>query len=353
MSKILEIKGYLTKYYGKYSKFVDKVCQFVIAFLTFTYISEHIGFSPIASNPIMTVILSVICMLLPVPFTVVLASFVILFQVMTVSVGMAIVAFAFFIVFYALYFRYAPKKLILLAIIPVAFMLNIPIVIPIVLGLMGGPVYILPISAGTMVHYLVKYIENNATFLQAAGQTDLLEQCISHAQKILTNQEMWCTIVAFAITLLLVYGVRKLSVDYSWEIATVAGVLGNINVMAYGYIIMEIKISYLSLILGSIVAIAVALLIKLFVFSVAYTRTEYLQFEDDEYYYYVKAVPKVSVAIPEKTVKRINERQKTGVIDTEQIKKVEQAEKEERLAKQKVEDSEIQRIIDEELKQER
>ncbi len=353
MSKILEIKGYLMKYYGKYSKYVDKVCQFVLAFLTFTYISEHIGFSPIASNPIMTVILSVICMLLPIPFTVILASFVILFQILTVSFGMAIVAFAMFVVFYALYFRYAPKRLILLAIIPVAFMLNIPIVIPIVLGLIGGPIYILPVSAGIMVHYLVEYVENNATFLQAAGETELLEQCVGYAQKILTDPEMWCTIVAFAVTLLLVYGVRKLSVDYSWEIATVAGVLGNINVMAYGYIIMEIKISYLSLILGSVAAIVVSLIIKLFIFSVAYTRTEYLQFEDDEYYYYVKAVPKVSVAIPEKTVKRINERQKTGVIDTEQIKKVEQAEKEERLAKQREEDSEIQRIIDEELKQER
>jgi hypothetical protein len=79
------------------------------------------------------------------------------------------------------------------------------------------------------------------------------------------------------------------------------------------------------------------------VFSVDYTRTEYLQFEDDEYYYYVKAVPKAAVAIPEKTVKRINERQKTGVIDSEQIAELEKIEK------QKEDDSEIQRIIDEEL----
>ena len=30
-----------------------------------------------------------------------------------------------------------------------------------------------------------------------------------------------------------------------------------------------------------------------------------VQFEDDEYYYYVKAVPKMAVAVPEKRVKRI------------------------------------------------
>ena len=38
----------------------------------------------------------------------------------------------------------------------------------------------------------------------------------------------------------------------------------------------------------------------------SYTKKEYLQFEDDEYYYYVKAVPKMSIAIPEKKVKKIS-----------------------------------------------
>ena len=33
---------------------------------------------------------------------------------------------------------------------------------------------------------------------------------------------------------------------------------------------------------------------------------EYTQFEDDDYYYYVKAVPKIKIAAPKKDVKRIN-----------------------------------------------
>ena len=37
-----------------------------------------------------------------------------------------------------------------------------------------------------------------------------------------------------------------------------------------------------------------------------YSRIENVQFEDDEYYYYVKAIPKMTVAAPTKTVKRIN-----------------------------------------------
>ncbi|MEG0108855.1 MAG: hypothetical protein RR705_08395, partial [Lachnospiraceae bacterium] len=45
-----------------------------------------------------------------------------------------------------------------------------------------------------------------------------------------------------------------------------------------------------------------------------------MEFEDDENYYYVKAVPKLSVTAPEKTVKRINGRQDTANIDSKQVK---------------------------------
>ena len=48
------------------------------------------------------------------------------------------------------------------------------------------------------------------------------------------------------------------------------------------------------------------MVLQFFVFNVDYSRTEKVQFEDDEYYYYVKAVPKIVVARPEKKVKQIN-----------------------------------------------
>ena len=42
------------------------------------------------------------------------------------------------------------------------------------------------------------------------------------------------------------------------------------------------------------------------ILAVDFTRTEYVQFEDDDYYYYVKAVPKVKVTTQNVKVKRIN-----------------------------------------------
>ena len=343
MNKLFELKGYLSKYYGKYSNIIDKAIKFVVALLAFTFINQNIGFSSIISNPFMAILLSVICMMLPAPITVVLVTIATILQLLTLSVGATIVAGVLFLIMYGFYVRYAPGKSIIILLVPIAFMLHIPVAIPIVLGLIGSPICILPISMGTIIYYLVDYVQSNSTMLETVGEGGIMEQVTTYAQQILVNREMWCSIIAFAICLLLVYNVRRMSVDYSWEIAIIAGTLGNINAMAYGYIIMDIQLSYISLIVGSVVAVIVAFIVKLFVFAVDYTRTERLQYEDDEYYYYVKAVPKASVTIPEKTVKRINERQKTGVIDAEQVKKM--AELKEK------EESEIQKIIEDELKQ--
>ena len=73
---------------------------------------------------------------------------------------------------------------------------------------------------------------------------------------------------------------------------------------------MNVSLKILPILLGSIVSAGLALLLQLTVFSMDYSRTEYVQFEDDEYYYYVKAVPKLTIAVPEKRVKKISPQKK-------------------------------------------
>lgn len=343
MGRLLEIKEYLMKFYGKNSIYIDKGTQFLLALLTFTFISKNVGFSGVATYPVMTIALSIICTFLPVTLTVVIATVAVLMQFYALSFGIALLAGILFLVMYVMYFRYTPGKAIILLLVPVSFMLGIPVVVPIVYGLIGSPICILPITMGTMIYYMVDCVKSYNTLLETVGESGLMGQLAIYGQQLFTSREMWCTMIAFAICLLLVYSIRRMAVDHSWEIAIVAGTLAHVIAMALGYVMMDIPLSYVSLLVGSFVAVVIAFIVEVFVFSVDYSRTEYLQFEDDEYYYHVKAVPKVSVATPEKTVKRIHERQKTGVIDVEQVKLSEQ------LERQKAEDSEIQRIIEEEL----
>ena len=124
---------------------------------------------------------------------------------------------------------------------------------------------------------------------------------------------MILTIAAFAVTIILVYLIRRLSIDYAWTIAIIAGALGDIMILLVGDLIFDTNVSILGLIIGTVFSVAVAKIVEFFAFHVDYSRTESVQFEDDEYYYYVKAVPKITVATPSRTVKKINTLKKRPV----------------------------------------
>ena len=152
--------------------------------------------------------------------------------------------------------------------------------------------------------YICKAYE---TTIKGAGDSEMFAQLTAFAQQLFNNKEMWTAIIAFVICLLVVYSVRKLSVDNAWKIAIVSGALVYVIVVVIGRVTMHVDVPYVAVIIGTIVSILLALVLEFFAFAVDYSRTENLQFEDDEYFYYVKAVPKVTVTAPEKTVKRINE----------------------------------------------
>lgn len=351
MEKVLEVRAYLMKFYAKYSKYLDGAFRFILALLTFSFISSHIGFLDMISNPAVTIGLSAICVFLPTSMTSVLAAIMVLAHFSTLAPGVAIVAGLVMLIMFIFYFRYASGKGTVLLLTPIAFSFNVPVLIPIVFGMIGGPVYAIPIAFGTIIYYMITYVKSYATLIETVAESGAMSQMSSFAQQLFSNKEMWLIIIAFTVCLLIVYNIRRLSIDYAWEIAAITGALGNLLMMTFGYVVMDVALD-LELIPSSIIAVAIAIVIKVFLFSVSYARSEYLQFEDDEYYYYVKAVPKVSVAVREKTVKKINAHQNSADKETES-KKNDAAQLEILVGKIEpvdIEESEIQKIIEEELK---
>ena len=97
-------------------------------------------------------------------------------------------------------------------------------------------------------------------------------------------------------------------------IAIISGVSVSAILLLVCEFIMELQFSVIAIVMGSAVSFVICSVVQFLEFNVDYNRTEIVQFEDDEYYYYVKAVPKNILAAPEKHVTRINkQRKKTAV----------------------------------------
>ena len=354
MDKLLEGRAYILKFYARYSRCVDAALKFVLAFMTFSFVNNHVGYFETLTNPLIAIGLSVICIFLPQSMTALFGALMIIIQFLALAPGAAIVACLVMLIMFSFYFRFAPGKSTVLLLTPIAFSMRIPILIPIVFGLISAPACAVPITFGVIIYYMVTYVKSYATVVETMAEAGVMEEITLFIQQLFSNKEMWMIIISFTICLLFVYNIRCLAIDYVSEIAVVAGVLVHLIMMTFGYVMMDINVNYLELILSSVFTVIIAIVLKAFVMSVDYSRSEHLQFEDDEYYYYVKAVPKVTMAAPEKTVKKINVRQETEMIDTEEVKQSldrtqKQPVQEEKINEIDLDESEIQKLIEQEL----
>ena len=207
-----------------------------------------------------------------------------------------------------LYYGFRPGDGYLLLITPMLFFLNLPYVVPLVVGLSGSLVSIVPVCCGVCIYYMILYLQQNAGVLAGSSLPEMADRFIRIIHDVFGNELMWVMAAAFAAAILAVYIIKNLSVDYSWSIAIIAGVITQLAIIFIGDMRFDLPVSAGSMILGIILSVLAALIYQFFVFAVDYTRTEYLQYEDDEYYYYVKAVPKIAVSAPDVKVQKIYSR---------------------------------------------
>ncbi len=306
MTTLLVAKQYIKTFISKYEVYLKPLLKFLVALVSLMMINGKIGYMNRLDNMAVVLMVALMCSFMPMNFIVFVAAAFVVLHMYALSLECAVITLVVFLVLFLLYFRFSPKDTLVVLLTPVCFSIGIPYVIPLAMGLLGGPVSAISVACGVIVTYLINYIADSATTLSGMETDDMATKFRFIIDGFLDNKEMVLTIVAFAITIIVVYYVRRLSVDYAWTIAIVAGALSNIMIILIGDLVFDTNVSIWGLIIGTIFSVLIVKVVEFFAFHVDYSRTEKVQFEDDEYYYYVKAVPKITVATPSRTVKKIN-----------------------------------------------
>lgn len=319
MSTLLVLRERLQKIYAGYSVYITKLFQFVMGILLFWLINSNIGFMKEASSMMCTAGLAAVCTLLPVTVMVLAASALVLLHFYMLSMPIAAVSLVIFVLMYIFYFRFTPGKawLVLLSIIAVGF--KVPFVVPVVFGLLGTPSWIVPAALGVVSVYMGSIVKASTTALKSAEGIQMIDAMASFTKQLFLNREMWLVAAAVVLGTLVVYTVRTRSFDHAWKIASASGAAVCVIVSMAGDIFLELNIEYTIIIVSAVLGALVGLVLEFLFFSVDYSRTEHIQFEDDEYYYYVKAVPKIGVSAPELEVKHITGHQNVPEEQREQI----------------------------------
>lgn len=312
MTGLLEIRERIKSLYIRFEFFILPVVKFLFAFIVFTVLNDKIGYMTRLDNIAIVLIVALMCSFLPLGCIVMFGALFSLMHMYALSMEVALVGLCMFLIMFLLFFRFSPKDSLLVLVTPLLCAMKIPYIIPLAAGLICAPTAVVSVGCGVAVYYLFQSVAACAPTIRTMGDAEMTAKLRLIIDGIVKNKEMLVVIAAYGITILVVYMIRRMSVNYAWTIAMVAGAMTDIVILLIGDLIYDINISVAGALLGSLLALALAKVIEFFRFCVDYRRTEKVQFEDDEYYYYVKAVPKMSVSAATKTVKRINAQQVRG-----------------------------------------
>ncbi len=313
MTTLYEIRDQLKLYYGKFDIYINTLLKFVLGLICFFMINGRLGFMQKLDMFAIPELLALVCSFLPINCMVVFAVLLVLVHFFALSLELAGVAAALLLVMLFLHFIMAPQHGYLLILTPLLFVLKIPYAVPIIVGLTGGPICAVPVGCGVAAYYIMHFAAANADVFSNSDTESMGDRVKFLLEYMIGNKEMMLTIFAFAIVLCIVYILRRTSLDYAWYIAIGAGALSNTLIFLIGDFALDISNSIPGLLLGTVGAVLVAFVVQFFVFSVDYSGTRKVQFEDDEYYYYVKAVPKITISVKNKQVKEIHSQSRRNV----------------------------------------
>ncbi|MBS6194684.1 MAG: hypothetical protein KH828_03770 [Clostridiales bacterium] len=307
MALLLEFKEKLQQIYAKYSTFIVPVLKFILAMVVFKSINSRLDFVEQLDSIFVLLILSLICSVMPLNLMVTFGLLLMTGQCYGAGLEVAGFAVALVLILVILYIRFTPQDALVLLLTPLAFQMGVPCAIPIGYGLTRTPVSAISAGCGVVVHYFIELVSKNANAFQGTDTEKIAENLKFLLDGLLKNQDMLMNIIAFVAVLLIVNIIRRLPVDYSWQIAIFTGGISYVVIMVAGGLFVDVESPVLPMIAGTIGAVILAVIMEFFLFNVDYTRTEYIQYEDDDYCYYVKAVPKMRIAAKNVKITKIQE----------------------------------------------
>lgn len=307
MTKILIFKKVLTKLYSKYSMYILPIIKFIGTLISVIGINHFIG-GGMLNNLIVTIAVPLVCCVMPANIIILVLSLVMVLDIYSIALEMALVTVLFYVIMYIFYFRFSSRYGYVLMLTPIFFFLRIPYIMPLIVGLALTPSAIIAMAFGIFVFYMMKYagLENISTVntVKASG----MDKASSFIRNMISNKEVIVMVCAFVVAALLVYGIKKMSISYSATLGiTVGGIVELIFIIA-GKLAFDIEgfAPIWMVCVLSVISVGIMYILQYFIVAVDYSRTEYAQFEDDDYYYYVKAVPKINITASNIRVKHIN-----------------------------------------------
>lgn len=292
MKEILKFRQSVKEFCSKYDMIITPVVRFILYLIMYMTLNSMTGYSTAFGSTKVAVLMAVISAVTSDGIGLGLGALLLTGQLFSANVEIGVVFLLLFLVLYCAYIRFFPKTIWIVLFAPVFFLVKLQFLLPILAGMLVGPAAMFSVGIGCIIYYFMIAAGDYVDALASAGGAEIAASYKFIFEALKGNKELVLTVVVFAVIVLIVAIIYKLSFDYSWYVAIAIGGVFEIILFLVGNVTTGADMSLTSVVIGSLVSVIVAAVVQFWKTVVDYSKVEKTQFEDDEYYYYVKAVPK-------------------------------------------------------------
>ena len=211
MTALLELRQKISEVYGRYEAYVRICTKCLLAFLVFYMIHSQLSGSMNPRSWAEIVVATLIAVMIPIDACSILVAIFVIVHMLMISVEAGVTAVAFFLFLLLTYFIFKPRQSVLITVMCLAGMLNLTGAAAIPIGLLCGPIAVIPAAAGTFVYGMILTLRQNSSVLEASAQRlTSMEKAAYFIKAIGSNERILLLMAALVVTIVVVYMSRKL-----------------------------------------------------------------------------------------------------------------------------------------------
>ena len=303
MRNFIEIRNSAQAFIRSYMTLLLGTAKFAVGLITFIMINSAFPGIPILSNVAVPFVLAILCIFVDFTTVGVFALVLLVMQLIGISWMAALVTalLGFCMVALSIYFNRSGASMFFL--VPLLNSMGIPYVAPAGCGLLGAPLCAGCIFIGSFDAFYLKAIAAYAKVLQDENSTTTAFDVLK--DQVVSNSALYIFIIAMVLMNIMVYYVSHLKMNFAKIYGVLLGMAVQFLVQFAGALFFSTGVSIGGVLGGSFISILISLVIIFFTAGTDYTKVEKVRFEDDEYIYYVRAVPKTRIAKANKKITNV------------------------------------------------
>lgn len=305
MTRLFNLKEDIKGFYQKYVNYLYPAFRFIFSLLMLCMIQQMFQYNTAVNKPVLFAAVSAVQAVLPLSFVFYSASALIVLNLWKVSLELVAVYGLLFLICWLSFVRVEGRYAFLIILTPVLFYLKLEYLLPVLVGITVGCGGILPVAGGIFIYFFSSYTKEASALIATAsgpGAGIGIQRIVS---LMIIDKKLLVILVGFCLTIFIAALLYQMFHEGAWLFAIVVSNIALALILLSGRMIFELDYTIWRVFLEIILAAGLCVTEQFFKGIGDVTRMEKVSFEDDEYIYYVKAVPKIKVAQAEPSVKDI------------------------------------------------